>query len=59
MTKLAYNNTKNASIGYISFEFNCRYHRHIFFKKKTNSCYWSRFAHKLAQKLKDLMLVCH
>lgn len=36
ITEFVYNNTKNASIGHTSFELNCDYHYHIFYKKDIN-----------------------
>ena len=33
MTKFAYNHQKNASTNYTTFEFNCRYHPQVFYKK--------------------------
>ena len=39
MTKFAYNNVKNASIGYTIFEFNYGYHFCIFFQKKRQSLF--------------------
>ena len=36
MAKFAYNNDKNASTNYVSFELNYKYHSYVFFKKNTN-----------------------
>ena len=36
MAEIAYNNTKNANIGYTLFELNCGYYSWILYKKKIN-----------------------
>lgn len=58
IVKLAYNNTQNTTIGYISFELNYDYHSYVPFVDKTNTCSISHLANKLAKKLKDLILIC-
>lgn len=35
-SQIVYNNAKNASIGHMAFEFNCKYHSHVFFRDKVD-----------------------
>ena len=58
MAEFAYNNTKNASTGYIPFELNCSYHLCISFKEDTDSRFWSKIVNKLLAELQKLMTVC-
>ncbi len=58
MAKFAYNNAKNASIGYTSFKLNCGYHLRVFFEKDVDPCSRSCSANKLAEELRELMEVC-
>ncbi len=55
MAKFAYNNTKNTSIGYTFFKFNCGFHSQVLFEEDVNSCSRSRLANKLADKLRELI----
>lgn len=57
MAEFAYNNTKNTSIGHMSFKLNCGYHFYIFFEDEINPCLRSHSANKLAKELKDLILI--
>ena len=57
MAKFAYNNAKNASIGYMLFELNYNYHSCIFFKKDIDSRLWSKIANKLLAKLQELIII--
>ena len=56
--EFAYNNSRNASTGYISFKLNCGYYPQIFFKDKCNTYSKSFSSNKLATKLKKLMNIC-
>ena len=58
MAEFAYNNTKNASTGYTSFELNCGYHPWVFYKKDLNPRSQSKTAKKLFSKLQSLMAAC-
>ena len=59
MAEFAYNNTKNASTGHTLFKLNCDYYSRVFFKDNVDFRLKSRFANKLAEKLKKLMEVCY
>ena len=54
----AYNNAKNVSTSYTSFELNCGYHPKIFFEEDIDPRLRSYFANKLVEELKELMEVC-
>ena len=58
MAEFAYNNTKNASTGFTSFELNYGYHPRVSYKKNLDPRSKSRTAEKLSSKLKELMTVC-
>ena len=58
MVEFAYNNTKNANIGHILFELNCKYHPRVFYKKDLNLRSKSKTAEKLSFKLQNFMTVC-
>ncbi len=58
MAEFAYNNAKNASTGYISFNFNCGYHPRVSFEKDVDPCSRSRSTNELVKELKELMEVC-
>ena len=58
MAKFAYNNAKNASIGFTSFELNCRYHPRVFYKKDLDPCSKSKTAEEIFSELWKLMTVC-
>ena len=59
MAKFAYNNAKNASTGYTSFELNCKYHPCISYKKKEilNPRSKLKTVEELFSKLRELMIV--
>ena len=57
MAEFAYNNTKNASIGYTLFELNCGYHSCVSYKETIDLCSKSKFANDLASNLRELMAV--
>ena len=58
MVKFTYNNAKHASMGYLSFEFNCRYHPRVSYKKNVNPRSRSKTADELTKELKNLMAAC-
>ena len=58
MAEFAYNNAKNASTGYTSFELNCGYHSHVSYKEDIDPCSKFKSANDLANKLRNLMAVC-
>ena len=58
MAEFAYNNAKNASIGYTSFELNCGYHLCVYYKKDVDFYSKSKSADNLANDLKEFMVVC-
>ena len=51
MAKFTYNNTKNASIGHISFEFNYEYHLCVLFKEDVDPRSRSMSARELSSVL--------
>ena len=51
MARFAYNNTKNASIKYILFEHNCRYHPCVFYEENFDFYSKSKTTQKLSFKL--------
>ena len=59
IAELAYNNSKNASIGHTLFELNCGYYPRVSFKDKCDTCFKSSSAKGVAVKLKELMNVSH
>ena len=58
IAEFAYNNTKNASTGYILFELNCKYHPHVFYEEDLDPCSKSRTVEELFFELQELMIVC-
>ena len=58
MGKFAYNNEKNANIGYKTFKLNCGYYLSVLYKQKINSRFKSKLVEKLSAKLKVLMIIC-
>ena len=60
MAKFAYNNAKNASTGYTSFELNCKYYLCVSYKEEEifNPHSKSKTAKDLFSKLQELMIVC-
>ena len=57
MAEFTYNNTKNASTGYISFELNCGYYPCVSYKNDLDPRSKSRIAEELSSKLRELMTV--
>ena len=51
IAEFAYNNAKNASIGYTPFKFHCGYHPRVFYKENLDPCSQSRTAEELFSKL--------
>ena len=58
MANFIYNNAKNASTNYMSFELNYGYYPQVFFKDNINSCSKFHFANELAKKLRELINIC-
>ena len=58
MAEFAYNNAKNASIGYTPFELNCGYHSRMSYKKKVNLRSKLKSADTLSAEPRKLMIVC-
>ena len=60
MAEFTYNNTKNASTGYMSFEFNCRYHPCISYEEEEilDLRSKSKTMEELSSKLRELMIIC-
>ena len=58
MAEFAYNNAKNASTGFTSFELNCGYYLRVFYKEDLDPCSKSRTAEELSSELRELMIVC-
>ncbi len=58
MAKFAYNNAKNASIGYTPFKFNCDYHFRASYEEDVDPRSQSKSVDKLATELRKLMIVC-
>ena len=58
MAEFVYNNTKNTSTGFTSFELNCGYHLRVSYKKNLNPHLQSKIAEKLSSKLRNLMAAC-
>ena len=58
MAEFAYNNAKNANIGYTPFELNCGYHPRVSYKKNLNPRSQLRTAEELSFELRELMTVC-
>ena len=59
MAEFAYNNIKNASTSHTLFELNCGYHFKVLFEENIDLCSKSRFADKLAEKLRELIEICY
>lgn len=55
IAEFAYNNAKNMSIGYISFEFNRDYHFRVFYKENIDPRFKSKSSDKLSSKLRQLI----
>ena len=58
MAEFAYNNSKNASIGPKPFEMNCGYQPQMLYKEKVNLRSKSKSVDKLAEELKELIIIC-
>ena len=58
MAEVAYNNAKNASTGYTSFELNCEYHPRVSYKENLDLRSKSRTAEELSSEFQELMTVC-
>ena len=57
IAEFIYNNCKNISTRYIFFKLNYRYNPTILFEKDTNLCSKSKLLNKLANKLKNLIII--
>ena len=58
MAEFAYNNAKNASIGYTLFKLNCGYHPRVSYKEDPDPHSKSKTAEKLFSQLWELITVC-
>ena len=58
MTEFGNNNTKNIYTGHTFFELSYGNHPCILFKDDVNPCSRSCSAKKIAQELRDLILIC-
>ena len=58
MAEFAYNNAKNASTSYTSFELNCGYHPRISYKKNLDLYLQSKTEEELSSELQNLMATC-
>ena len=58
MAEFAYNNAKHASTRYTPFEFNCKYHLRISYKKDIDPRSKSKAADELNKELRNLMAAC-
>ena len=58
MAEFAYNNSKNASTGQTPFELNCGYYFWMSYKEEVDFCSQSKSADKLAEELRELMIIC-
>ena len=58
MAEFVYNNAKNASTGFMPFEFNCGYHSWGSYKEDFDPRSKSRTAEELSSKLQELITVC-
>ena len=59
MAKFPYNNSKNANMGHIPFEFHCGYYPWVIFENKCNARSRSSSANRLAVKLRELINIYH
>ena len=59
MAEFAYNNAKNASTSYMSFELNCGYHPWMLYKEEVDLCSQSKSAEELLVELRELMISCY
>ena len=58
MAEFAYNNAKYASMGYMPFKLNCRYHPRISYKEDVDPRSKSKIANGLTEELKNLIAAC-
>ena len=58
MAEFAYNNPKNASTGFTSFELNYGYHPRVSYKENLDPCSKSRTAEELSSEFRELLTVC-
>ena len=58
MAKFIYNNAKNTSTGYTSFELNCRYHPRVSYDEDFDLRSKSRNTEELSSELQELMTIC-
>ena len=58
MAEFTYNNIKNTSIGYASFELNCKYHLQVLYKENLDPYLQLRTAEEPSSKLQELMTIC-
>ena len=58
MGKFAYNNAKNTSTSYTSFELNCGFYFQASYKEDVNPRSQLKSVNKLANELKELMAIC-
>ena len=58
MAKFAYNNIKHASIGYMLFELNYKYHSCVSYKEDIDSRSMSKVADELTEELGNLIAAC-
>ena len=58
MAEFAYNNAKNASIGFTSFKLNCGYHSCVSYKKDLDPRSQSKTVEILSSELPNLMAAC-
>ena len=58
IAEFAYNNSRNASTGHTPFELNYGYHPRMLYKEEVDPCSQSKSADKLAEELRELMIVC-
>ena len=55
MAEFAYNNAKHASMGYIPFELNCRYHPCVSYEEKVKPRSKSKVVNELNKELRNLI----
>ena len=58
MAEFAYNNAKNTSTGYTSFELNCGFYPRASYKEDVDLRSQSKSADELATELRELMTIC-
>ena len=57
MEEFAYNNAKNTSTSYMSFELNCDYQTRMLYEEKVDPRFQLKSADELLAKLKELMII--